>query len=401
MNDVNTIKVSVLQGTQAPDPHLQETLKSIKHLRLLRGARDPETFLDLYGGNPPDLVLVELNGKSHLPGWVEQVVERLPRSKILICSQSRDPDFLIQVMKLRIGGFMPLPLNGEDILATLAQIRLEKAQDNDATQGQILALTGTKGGVGVTTVAVNLAVSLAASDSGRVLLVDLARPFPQVGQFLDLKSTHTVMDLAESPESLDSLFLQKVVQKHNSGLEVLLGQPLHSQAFKDLLDPQSLGKILNVLQSSYDWILVDLGTSLDPLHVWMLQRADQVMLVTELTVPDLRNLKSIRRLWPEWDLEESTLKVVVNRLVKDYSLGLRDVEKICFQPAFFTLPLDNADLREAINQGMALGDLAPRSKFWRRIEDLGAKLVAEHQLHKARTSASKPGFFRRLLQTER
>ncbi|MFW6123517.1 MAG: AAA family ATPase [Thermodesulfobacteriota bacterium] len=402
MNEVKTIQVSVLQDAQPPDPDLQETLKSIEHLRLLKGARDPETFLHLYNAKPPDLVLVELNGNRDVPGWVEQVIERLPRSRILICSRSRDPDFLIQVTKLRIGGFIPLPLNREDMLATLARIRLEKAQNGGATEGQILAVTGTKGGVGVTTVAVNLAVALAERLGGGVMLVDLARPFPQAGQFLDLKSTHTIMDLAESPESLDPLFLEKVVQKHESGLEVLLGQPLHHpQAFAELPDPQSLGKIFHTLQSSHDWIVVDLGTSLDLLHVLMLQRADQVLLVTELNVPHLQNLKNIRTLWPEWNLEESALKVVVNRYVKDYSLGLKDVERICFQPAFFTLPNDYASLREALNQGMALGELAPRSKLWRSLKDLAGKLVTERQLQTAKQAAARPGFFRRLLHKER
>ena len=402
MSEVKPIKVSVLQDAKPPDAALQETLKSIEHLRLLKGAQDPETFLNLYEARPPDLVLVELNGRGDIPPWVEQVIERLPKSRILLCSQSRDPDFLIRVMKLRTGGFIPLPLNREDLVATIARLRLERARNAGAPQGRILAVTGTKGGVGTTTAVVNLAVALADRLGGGVLLVDLARPFPHVGQFLDLRGTHTVMDLAESPESLDPLFLEKVVQKHPSGLEVLLGQPFpHLQASAELPDHRSLNKILTFIQSFYDWVVVDLGTSWDLLHVRMLQRADQVLLITELTVPHLQNLKRIRTLWPEWDLEDSALKVVVNRYVKDYTLGLKDVERICFQPAFFTLPNDYASLREALNQGMALGDLAPRSKLWRSFKELAGKLVAERQLQTEKHVAARPGFFRRLLQKER
>jgi pilus assembly protein CpaE len=401
MNDPKTLNVSVLQYTQSLHSGLQETLGSIDHLRLLKGARDPETFLTLYEAKPPDLVLLELNGKGDVPGWVEQVIERLPRSKFLVCSQSRDPDFLIQLTKLRTGGFIHLPPNRGDILAALSRIRVEMAKGTDATKGHFLAVTGTKGGVGTTTVAVNLAVALAEVLGGGVLLVDLARPFPQVGQFLDLKSTHTVMDLAENPDNLDPLFLQKVVQKHKSGLEVLLGRPFHHKAANNWPDPQSLAKIFNALQYSYGWVVVDLGTWLDLFQLQMLQKADRVLLVTELTVPDLRNLKSIRALWPEWDLEDTTLKVVVNRFVKDYSLTLKDLEEICFQPAFFTLPHDYAVVQEAINQGMAVGDLAPRSRLRRSLKDLAGKLLAELQSQTERQVAARPGLFWRLLHKER
>jgi Flp pilus assembly CpaE family ATPase len=87
--------------------------------------------------------------------------------------------------------------------------------------------------------------------------------------------------------------------------------------------------------------------------------------------------------------------------VKDYSLGLKDVENICHFPVFFTLPYDQAVLREAINQGMALKDSAPRSKLWRRLKDMAAELEAERQRQTEGQVFARTGFFRRLLNIER
>ena len=401
-----TISVSVLEGSQAADPGLQETLQSIAELRLLKRVQDPETFLTLYEERPPDLVVVELNGQSAVPDWLERVIERLPRSKVLVCSQSRDPDFLIQIMKLHIGGFIPLPLQQEELRSTIEQIRAERARQSEVSQCQILAVTGTKGGVGTTSVAVNLAVALAEILRGGVALVDLARPFPHVGQFLDLKTTHTIRDLAESSEDLDPLFIQKVVQKHESGLDVVLGPQSStydspSVEFAALPEARSLKKVFEAFRSSYSWVVVDLGAWLDLFYFQILQAADQVLLVTELTVPDLRNLKSINALWREWDVYDRKTKVVVNRYAKDYSLGLKDVENTWHHPVFSTLPYDYAVLREAINQGMALGDSAPRSKLWRRLKDMAVKLEAERQRQTDKQDAARTGFFRRLLHIER
>jgi pilus assembly protein CpaE len=396
------ISVSVLEGSQPSDSSLQEMLRSIPDLQLLQGAQDPETFLSLHQERPPDLVLVELNGKSAIPDWLERLVERLPRSKLLVCSQCRDPDFLIQVMKLRAGGFIPLPLHHEELQPTLELIKAERAKPVEISPSQILAVTGTKGGVGTTSVAVNLAVALAEILGGAVVLVDLARPFPHVGQFLDLKTTHTIRDLAESSKSLDSVFIQKVVHKHNSGLDVVLGPQSFtfgspSLEFAELPEPNSLIRVFESFRSSYNWILVDLGTWLDPFYFQMLRASDQVLLVTELTVPDLRNLKTIKALWHEWDLYDRKMKIVVNRYVKDYSLGLKDVETICHHPVFSTLPYDHAVLREAINQGMTLGELAPRSKLWRRLKNLAAELLAELERQTEKQGVARPGLLRRLL----
>jgi pilus assembly protein CpaE len=397
-----TISVSVLEGSQVRDPVLEETLQSITDLRLLRRVQDPETFLTLYEERPPDLVLVELNGKSAIPDWLERVVERLPRSKVLVCSQSRDPDFLIKIMKLQIGGFIPLPLHREELLSKIEQIKAEQIKHTELSQSQILAITGSRGGVGTTSVAVNLAVAMAEMLHGGVILVDLARPFPHVGQFLDLETTHTMRDLADSSESLDPLFIQKVVQKHPSGLDVVLGPQTFTEdppslEFAAMPEPRYLKKVFEALRSSYQWILVDLGAWLDPFYFQTLQAVDQVLLLTQLTVPDLRNLKVINALWYEWDLHDRNLKIVVNRYVKDYSIGLQDVEDICHRPVFSTLPDDHEVLREVINQGMALGDLAPRSKLWRRLKSMAAELEGEFKKQTEMQAGVQSGFFRRLL----
>ncbi len=121
-----TINVSVLYGTGLPNPEYRELLSSLDDLKILKEAEDPETFLTQHQDKSPDLVLVDLNGNAAIPDWLEKVIAQLPQTEVMVCSHSRDPDFLIKIMKLRAGGFLPLPLNREEFLSTVERIRAEK-----------------------------------------------------------------------------------------------------------------------------------------------------------------------------------------------------------------------------------------------------------------------------------
>jgi pilus assembly protein CpaE len=286
-------------------------------------------------------------------------------------------------------------LQRRDLEEAVEQVRAERLRErSEGFQCQVVVVTGTKGGVGTTAIATNLAVALAELSPGGVLLMDLARPFPQVGQFLDLKGEHTLADLLHGADNLDPIFLQKVVQQHKSKLGVILNSPEFDTDAPAIMDTRSLSKVFTSLRAIYSWIVVDAGAWLDYLYAKLIQEADQVMFITELTVPDLQNLKRIRGMFRRWDLDDAKIRVVVNRYEKDYTLGLGDLEGIFMQPAFYTLPSDYASLIEAINQGATLSEVAPRSKLWRKIKGLAVELIAQTRPQ----MEARPGLLRRLFQ---
>lgn len=390
------MKVSVLHGNGSLNPEYREILSGIHNCKLWKEAQNPETFLAQHQDTPPDLALVDLDGTGTIPDWLEPLVAQLPQTEVMVCSHSRDPDFLIKVMKLRTGGFIPLPLNRQEFLTTLGRLQAEKEKYQGQDYSQILAVTGTRGGVGTTSIATNLAVALAEAMPGGVILVDLARPFPHVGQFLDLECKHTIKDLVESADSLDPVFVKKIVQKHKSNLEVLLSYPDYDLESAMVPDPKSLGKIFATLRKSYDWVVVDLGAWLDPFYVRVLQEADQILLVTQLALPDLQNMKTIKVLFSRWDLDAHKVKVLVNRYVKNYALGIKDIENVLQQSVSYTLPSDYPPLIEAINQGEPLGTMAPRSKLWRRLKELAGDLASQARVESEAQRAARPGLLHRL-----
>ena len=371
------LTISVFYGTGGQSPQIKAVLDQFPQLKLVGQTTDPQTFVGQNKDNSPDIVLVEMNGESRVPEWLENLPQEMPHSQFLLCSFSREPDFLIRAMQVGIREFLPLPLTQGDLEGALNRVRMAKRQLMPAVnlEGRIIVVTGHKGGVGSTTIAVNLAQALAESATEQVALVDLGRPFPDVATFLDQESHYSIADLVQNIATLDKSFIQRIMQPYGARLSILHG----SSDFKeqDSIELESLERIFALLRGMYSFIVVDLSHWLDELFLKVITEADIVLLLTGLTVPDLRNLK---KLWPytiEWQHDKRKIKIVVNRFDNSNGLQLRDVENILQHRAFATLTSDYQSMMQSLNQGTPLSGAAPRSKLWRDIKELASQVLQE------------------------
>jgi pilus assembly protein CpaE len=375
--NLDQLTISVLFGTGVQRPEISAVLDKFPQLKLLGQTTDPQKFVNQHRDGVPDVVLVEMNGESQVPEWLENLPQEMPQTQVLVCSYNREPDFLIRAMQVGIREFLPLPLTQGDMEAVLNRVMISRKQLVPVTdqQGKIIVVTGHKGGAGSTTVAVNLAQALVESISGHVALVDLGRPFPDVATFLDQESSYSIVDLIQNIATLDKSFIQRIMQPYSPRLSILHG----AADFKDQdsIELESLERIFALLRSMYDFIVVDLSHWLDELFLKVLTESDMVLMLTGLTVPDLRNLK---KLWPhtmEWHQDKRKIKIVVNRYDNGSDLQLRDVENILQHPAYGTLPSDNKSLMQCLNQGSSLTGAAPRCKLWRDVKQLASRILQE------------------------
>jgi pilus assembly protein CpaE len=372
------ITVSVLFGTGKPRAEIQEVLESLPQLKLLGQACDPQELLAQHETEWPDLLLVEIDGGKTVPDWLENLIGSLPpQTTVLLCSSNRDPDFLIRAMQVGVREFLPLPLHREELdgAVTRAWQSKKRLQAAGNRQGQVIVVTGHKGGVGATTVAVNLAVALSELLPERLALMDMGRPFPDVANFLDQEINYSITDLIQNFASLDSSFIQRIMQPYGKKIAILHGAPDFKE--HDSLELETVERIFSLLRAVFRYIIVDLSHWLDDLFIQVLMEADQVLMVTGLSVPDLRNLKKLWPMFHEWRLPQNKIKMVVNRYDRGNGLQLRDMEQIVHQPVFHTLPSDYFALMDAMNQGTPLNTNAPRSKLWRSLDQLAERIKGE------------------------
>jgi len=373
------LNIAILSVGGVPDSEFLKVLEGIPQVQMVAQVLHPEEILEQRSGPPADLIMVYMNGEDALPEWLESLTSGLPQAAVLLCSQAIAPDFLLKAMRQGVREVVPLPLHQEELQAALDRVRASRRRliEAQGAGGRIIAVTGNKGGAGATTVAVNLAVALARSQGGRVLLVDLGRPYPDVGNFLDRESMYTLYDLIQNRTNLDQAFLEKTIQPYENNLALIHG--ISDFNDQDSIHLEGLRKVFTILRAHYRWVIVDLSHWLDDLFLQVVQDADVVLMLVELTVPDLRNLGHLWPLLRNWVEVQEKMRLVINRYDRGNSLSLGNLEQVLKQRAFYTLPSDYENVSEAINRGVPLVNVAPKSKLCSSLDGLAQQLLGHLQ----------------------
>ncbi len=307
------------------------------------------------GESVPDVVLLDLSRDLESCFAFAAHLRRLrPDVRIVLCSsmQQPDPELLLQAMRVGVQEFLSKPVNPAALHDVLARFAQEGGAQEKVTVQRPIVVLGAKGGVGATTVAVNLGVQLAQITKKRVVLLDLARPLGHSCLLLDLQPRFSIRDAIENMDRLDGHFLSGLLVRHKSGLEVLAGAS-HPDDWQQASVP-SLARLVNVAQSTSDFVLMDCGTVYSSEWKTILGLARMVLLVTEAHMPDLcaldRHLSALGGL----GLESERVRIIINRWHRRDEDTLKAVEKNLKRPIFACLPNDFRQVSEAINVGVPL-----------------------------------------------
>lgn len=245
-----------------------------------------------------------------------------------------------------------------------------------------ILVTGAKGGVGTSTVALNVSVQIAQGTRKRVVLLDYARPFGQIALMLSLEPRFTLLDALGRIERLDEALLASLVSKHKAGIAVLAGA--HHAALRaeqrQSVTIESLARLIEIAGKAFDHVVVDLGFINGAEWAPVLRGAGAIVLVTEPSELAMGMLGRYLDAAESAGLDLERFEIVVNRWRQNDQDAWKDVEGELKRPVVSRLPNDYRQLTEAVKMGMPLlGSL--NNTLVARYRDLAAHLTAriEHQ----------------------
>jgi pilus assembly protein CpaE len=264
--------------------------------------------------------------------------------------QEPGPDLLMQAMRSGVREFLSPPIDPMIVREMLERLVKQKGIPQSDTE-KLIVVVGSKGGVGTTTVSVNVAVQLARSGK-RVVVIDFGRPMGHCGLLLDLETRFSFRAAVESLDRLDSHLFSGLLASHKSGVHVLAGASNPDDW--DRMTPTSLARVVNVAQSSFDYVVVDLGCNASSEWAPILRLARQIILVTETNVTGLWSLERVVSMIRSLGVESGRLRLVVNRWHKPDEEALKAFERRIKLPIFERLPNDFKAVSRAVNMGAEL-----------------------------------------------
>jgi pilus assembly protein CpaE len=387
------IRVLIVDDILETRDHLSKLLGFEPDIEVIGAASSGAEAIEQATKLLPDVVLMDIN-MPDMDGIsaTEQLSSQVPTASVVMMSVQGEADYLRRSMLAGAREFLVKPFSSDELTASIRQVHARerektgravvvaaaKAQEL-AEEGQVVAVFSPKGGVGRTTIAVNLAVA-AASDLGKkVTLVDASFQFGDVAVLLNLNPKDKSMsDLVPELEAGgDPDTVEAFTVNHSSGIRVLLAPP--SPEMAELITPAGVKKVIEILRQRNELVVVDCAAWFNDTTLGILDMADVVLTVLTLEITSIKNTRLFLEVAEQLGYAHK-IRLVLNRA--DTTLGIRvaDVEHSIGRKVDHTIVSDGRAVVYALNRGVPFVLSNRESQVSQDVLRLAASIVGTREL---------------------
>jgi len=377
----NVVRVAIVDPSDSSRESIKNILLGMTTVWLEAECSRYDYFADVVAQTKPDVALVSID-RDPAGGLdlVAKLNEAAPECDILVVSSSNDGQMILRAMRAGAKEFLTQPLHIEELVGAMERINERRfgRGEKKVRGSQTIAVCGAIGGVGTTSIAVNLGCALAKDDGNSVVLVDLDLALGDADVFLDTIPDYTLVDVAQNVTRLDFGLLKRSLTKHSSGL-FLLARPAQLEDVA-LVTPEDVQRVLGLMKASFTHVVVDLSKSYSPIDLVALEIANQVLLVTQLDLPCLRNVVRLLMSFGQIKGIADKVKIVVNRVGLEHGqITLKKARDTIGRDIYWQLPNEYQTMVEVRNNGVPLIENAPKAHVTQAICALAAAVANDEK----------------------
>jgi pilus assembly protein CpaE len=371
------IKVLISADSDSRRYDLKSTLTN-EEIAIVAVAKTGPAVLDKAASLLPEAVVIL--GSSVNQDYVElaeRIYMSLPSTIVLLLLENPTLEAIDKAMQAGVRKVMEWPCDGKMLVDAIRLLNnVEKMRANNNRQhrvtweSRVITVFGTKGGIGKTTTAVNLAVALAGNGS-KVAILDLDLQFGDIGVFLDMEPKDSISELVQERNSFDIDTIKSFMVLHSSGVSVLTAP--RSPEYAEIVTAEHVEKIINTIRPFFDYVIIDTPPAFNDATLVAIESSNLVLFVITLDISTLRNAKISSEIFQNLN-QKDKVRVVVNREL-DSGISVKDAQRVLGSDVFFRIHSDWKTAIGSLNKGIPVVLDAPRTVLADEFRKLAAKVT--------------------------
>jgi len=368
------MKIKVVSRNMARAEQVAEIVRgSGTGLDVLAAAGSPQTLLTAVNGSRPGLVVLDGVDADGLDA-IERLTHEHPEVELIVISAEQSPAFLLRAMQAGVREVLPPPVSARALQSAVQRFTRKHAPAARTEQGEVLAFMACKGGSGATFLAANLAHALSSRCARTVALLDLDLQFGDALLMLsDQRAVSDVAEVARNIGRLDAALLRSSMVPVSETLSVLPAPAELSQALE--VKAAHIEAIIRQARQMFDFVVLDVGRSIDALSLQALDQATRIFPVLQLNVPQARDAKRLRTLFRSLEYPVQRIHWLVNRYQKGGDITLESLQQALGSTGLRTIPNHFSGVSASVNQGVPIDKLARTNPVARALHDLALSIA--------------------------
>ncbi len=369
------IRTLIVDDIAETRENVRKLLQFESDVEVVGAARSGKEGIQLASELDPDVILMDIN-MPDMDGITatEAIRQKSPHIQVIILSVQGDQNYMRRAMLAGARDFLTKPPMGDELISAIrragemahaerskgTQARLVAANvagtplgsiNNPAiSKGKIITVYSPKGGTGVTTIAVNLAIAL-NNDETRAVIVDANLQFGDVAVFVNEQGKNTVLDLAPRVDELEPDLVEDILIKHEASGVRILAAPQRPEMAEKISTDQFV-KVLLYLQRMYAYVVVDTASVLTDVVLATIDNSDLIVMITTQEIPAIKNARLALDLLQNMGIDRNHIVFAMNRYDKRIAITPERVSENLKQDIVAAIPLDEKVVITAVNKGI-------------------------------------------------